>query len=149
MLVLDINLRDQKAYIRRDSTVLGDYAISSSKFGVGFEKGSFKTPVGKFKVFEKIGEGEPMNTIFQMRKPKGVWDKTKNENDLILTRIIWIEGLDLENSSTKDRHIYFHGTNHEDLIGVPSSSGCIRFKNEDIIHLFNLIEADTEIIIRG
>ncbi len=147
-MVLDILLKSQKAFLRKGSTVIGDYTISSSKFGTGEEPGSFKTPTGRFKIHQKIGAGEKKYTIFQVRKSVGTWDKTPTEKDLILSRIIWLEGLDSHNENTVGRHIYLHGTNQEDQLGVPASWGCIRFKNEDIIHLFEQIKDDVEIIIR-
>ena len=149
IMVLEIVLHDQKAYLRQGSTVLGDYPISSSKFGIGFEEGSFKTPLGRFKIHEILGLSSDPLTIFRARSPVGTWDKQASEKDLILSRIIWLDGLETDNKNTKDRHIYIHGTNQEDLIGTPASWGCIRLKNKDIIHLCSVIQPDTEIVIRS
>ena len=55
----------------------------------------------------------------------------------MLTRILWLEGLDPENENTRDRYIYIHGTNQEELIGTPASHGCVRLRNDDMIELFN------------
>lgn len=111
--------------------------VSTAANGSGFEEGSYQTPVGKFRVRERIGEGAPPYTIFKGRLPRSVW-RGESENDAILTRILWLEGLDEENANTYQRYIYFHGTHAENLIGQPASHGCIRLKNEDMMQLFDL-----------
>ncbi len=118
------------------------FRISTAEKGMGFTEGSFRTPTGRFVISEKIGEGEPIYTKFNARVPVGLWDqKEKTNDDLILTRILRLDGIDQENSNTLARYIYIHGTNREDLIGVPSSHGCIRLSNEDMIELFDAVEA--------
>lgn len=106
------------------------------------------TPTGRFRISEKIGSGEVPGTIFVARRPVGIWQPgTTNDDDLILTRILRLDGLDPENANTMDRYIYFHGTNQEDRIGQPASHGCIRLRNDDILELFELVEVDDEVII--
>jgi len=119
---------------------LASYPISSSKFGLGTEPGSNKTPLGNFFIEEKIGNGEPERMIFKARKPTGAIAALGGDEDHILTRILWLSGLDLENQNTHDRFIYIHGTNQEDLIGTPASHGCIRLRNADMIELFDAVE---------
>ena len=36
--------------------------------------------------------------------------------------------------------IYIHGTTNEKMIGQPTSQGCIRMRNDDIINLFDQVE---------
>lgn len=112
------------------------YSVSTSKFGEGNEKNSFKTPLGLFLVVDKIGANCKINTVFKARVP------TKNKpggKDCITTRIIRIHGLESKNSNTLKRNVYVHGTNREDLIGRRASYGCVRMKNEDIIDYFDKI----------
>lgn len=117
------------------------FRISTAEKGMGFAEGSFRTPTGRFVIFEKIGEGEPLYTTFNARVPVGVWDPAQNTDaDLILTRILTLDGLDPENANTLDRYVYIHGTNREDLIGIPSSHGCIRLSNSDMVELFDAVE---------
>jgi lipoprotein-anchoring transpeptidase ErfK/SrfK len=47
------------------------------------------------------------------------------------------------------RYIYIHGCPDEDPMGVPSSRGCIKMRNSDLIMLFDLIPAGTRVTIRG
>jgi len=117
------------------------YKISSSKFGLGTESGSFYTPLGSFIIEEKIGHGAPERMIFQGRKPTGIIAQLGGEEDYILTRILWLSGLEHQNANTRDRFIYIHGTNQEELLGSPASHGCIRLANTTMIELFNNVEA--------
>lgn len=120
------------------------YPISTAKKGLGEEKNSFKTPRGLFKICEKIGENshkkEPKYTIFTARKPVAIWDKKPTDEDLILSRILWLDGIESRNKNTKQRYIYIHGTNDEKNIGTPNSMGCVRMLNTDIIDLFTMVE---------
>lgn len=68
--------------------------------------------------------------------------------DLVLTRILWLDGLDPENANTLDRFIYIHGTTHEDKIGQPASHGCIRMRENDLLELFDLATVGTEVVIQ-
>jgi lipoprotein-anchoring transpeptidase ErfK/SrfK len=71
------------------------------------------------------------------------------DEDLILTRILWLEGLDPGNANTRDRFIYIHGTNHEDRIGQPDSHGCIRMRGPDLVELFERVEIGTPVVIKA
>lgn len=121
------------------------YPVSTARNGTGFEPGSFKTPTGLFRIAEKIGAGSPAFTIFRSRIPSGIWpcempDGISPDEDLVLTRILWLEGLEERNANSYDRYIYIHGTNHERDLGNPASCGCVRMANRDIIELFDLVD---------
>jgi lipoprotein-anchoring transpeptidase ErfK/SrfK len=125
--------------LSNDGSVVASYPVSTSRFGVGFKEGSFQTPTGSFKISEKIGTGEPPWMTFKGRVPTGLIARPGGEDDLILSRILWLDGLDPENSNTHERYIYFHGTNQEEKIGTPASHGCIRLRNLDMINLFDSV----------
>jgi lipoprotein-anchoring transpeptidase ErfK/SrfK len=116
------------------------YRISSSQFGLGTKKGSFCTPLGRFVIEKKIGDGAPERMIFKARKPTGIIADLGGEEDYVLTRILWLSGLETGNSNTYERYIYIHGTNQENLLGSPASHGCIRLGNAAMIELFNLVQ---------
>lgn len=126
---------------------LARYPISSSRFGLGTEPGSNKTPLGNFFIEEKIGAGEPERMIFYRREPTGEIASLGGEIDHVLTRILWLGGLDPENKNSHDRYIYIHGTNQEDLIGTPASHGCIRMLNADVIALFDAVKVGDRVEI--
>jgi L,D-transpeptidase YbiS len=148
LLNLVIRLDQQRLYVRRGDEVLHSYPVSSSRFGSGFEPGSFKTPLGRFQIAEKIGQDQPLNTVFRARKPVTDDFDWAAEPDLITSRILWLHGMDPENANTKSRYIYIHGTNHETLLASPASHGCIRMANADIIHLFDVVETGAEVLIQ-
>ena len=106
-----------------------------------------KTPLGRFKVAEKIGHDMPHGTIFRSRLPLRPEEPLPQTEDLVTSRILWLEGLEPQNANTKQRFIYIHGTKHEDRIGRPDSHGCIRMRNEDVIDLFNRVEEGTHVLI--
>ena len=128
------------------------YSISSAKNGVGEVEGSFCTPVGRFKVSEKIGDNLEPGSVLVAREPTGeifskeLFDKNP-DRDWILTRILWLEGVESHNKNTKDRYIYIHGSPDETPMGMPGSKGCIRMHNEDVIALFDHVQTGEDVVI--
>ena len=142
-----ISIGEQKLRLFEGDALAAEYVVSSAANGIGFEEGSYCTPTGRFEVSEKIGDGEALGTIFKSRKPMGVWDGTPRDDDMILSRILRLNGLDAENANSMERYIYVHGTNHEALLGEPTSHGCIRMANADIVELFDRIELGAPLLI--
>jgi len=133
-----------------DSRVTRFFPVSTAKKGTGSEPDSHKTPLGWHRVCEKIGDGAAPGTQFVGRKPTGrVWQPTDpvEEKNLVLTRILWLDGEEPSNRTSKDRFIYIHGTNREDLIGTPASAGCVCLKNSDVIDLYSLVPVGTRVEI--
>ena len=145
---IDISIADQLLTLRRDGEIVREYPISTSRFGIGAEEGSMKTPLGNFRIAEKIGHGTAPGTIFEARVALGPDDPLPDTDDFITSRILWLDGIDEQNANTRDRFIYIHGTKHEDRIGVPDSHGCVRMRNADVIELFDLVDETTQVVIR-
>jgi len=59
--------------------------------------------------------------------------------DPIVTRILWLRGLESQNANAFARDIYIHGTPEEWRIGSPASYGCIRMRSSDIVQLYNIV----------
>jgi len=149
-LRIEVSVAAQQLRLLHDDCLLRIYPVSTSANGTGFEPESYKTPTGRFVVAEKIGAEMPVLTVFKGRRPVGTWSPDQPCNDdLILTRILRLRGLDPENANTWDRYIYIHGTNHEDEIGTPASHGCVRMRNLDIIDLFDRIPTGTPLSIHS
>jgi hypothetical protein len=144
-----IDSRSQSLSLFRDAELVWKADVSTSRFGLGFENGSRKTPTGAFCIHQKIGGEMPIGTVFKGRRPVTVPVDWSTEPDLITSRILWLDGLDEENAQTKERYIYIHGTNQEQLIGQAASSGCIRMRNEDIVRLFDQVEVGARVEILG
>ena len=132
---------DSGATVRR-------YAISTSRFGIGSEPGSYKTPAGRFRIAEKFGDGAPPGEIFVSRVATGKFGQEGDEKDHVQTRIFWLDGLEPENANTHDRYIYIHGTNSESRLGTPASDGCIRMNNLDAIDLYDRVPVETAVEIQ-
>jgi len=141
-----IDIKKQSLKLTCDQREIFSAPVSTSRAGPGFEPGSLKTPTGLFCVYQRIGENAPSGTIFAGRVP--VEEPLASDDDLITSRILWLDGLERENANTKERYIYIHGTNQEDLIGQPVSHGCVRMRNEDIIKLFEMVTVGTPVEIR-
>lgn len=147
---LVISIPDQQLALLSPDSLPQVFPISSSRFGIGSEPGSFRTPIGSFRICEKFGDHAPPYLIFRSRLPTGEIASpslSHTSDDLILSRILWLDGLDLENRNTKDRFIYLHGTNQESLIGSPASHGCIRMRNLDIIQLYDSTPTSSSVLI--
>jgi L,D-transpeptidase catalytic domain len=147
--IIKISVRDQRLDLLSGDLVLSSYPVSTSRFGLGSEEGSMKTPLGKFKIGEKIGDGVPINTVFRSRIPLAPEEEPPPTDDLVLSRILWLDGLEDHNANTRERFIYIHGTNHEEEIGQPASHGCIRMKNADLVALFEQIPLGAEVLIES
>ena len=108
-----------------------------------------KTPTGRFRIAETIGRGAAAGTVFKNRRPVKATKKMLRDEDLVMTRILWLDGLEPRNANTHDRFIYIHGTNHEESLGEPASHGCIRMKNADLVELFEQVGTDTLVTIKA
>jgi lipoprotein-anchoring transpeptidase ErfK/SrfK len=144
-----INSRTQSLSLFRDAELLFEAPVSTSRFGLGFENGSRKTPTGRFRIHQKVGGEMPVGTVFKGRRPVTTPVDWLTEPDLITSRILWLDGLDEENALTKERYIYIHGTNQEQLIGQAASAGCIRMRNVDVVRLFDQVEVGALVEIIG
>jgi lipoprotein-anchoring transpeptidase ErfK/SrfK len=144
---IHISIRDQRLTLKEGETLVRTYPVSTSRFGIGTEEDSMKTPIGRFRVAEKIGDGLPSDTVFQSRVPLKADDPLPPTEDLVMSRILWLDGLDEHNTNTRERFIYIHGTKHEDKIGNPASHGCVRMRNADVIELFDLVDVGAPVVI--
>ena len=123
--------------------------MSSSRKPPSCRENSLGTPWGLHEICEKIGDGEELGTVFKGRKSIGKTysecDEEKRTMNLITTRILRLKGLQVgvnqgEGIDSFDRYIYIHGTNHEDRLGQPSSSGCLQLSNTDVYDLHDSVE---------
>lgn len=144
---IHISVGKQRLSLKRGRKVSRVFPVSTSQFGVGTEEGSFKTPTGKFRVGEKIGANQPTTIAYKARVPVEPTPEMLKGDDLVMSRILWLRGLEEANSNTYSRYIYIHGTNHEERIGEPASHGCIRMRNADVAELFELVPVGTPVVI--
>ena len=135
-----ISTHDQKLALLDRGNLMATYPVSTSKFGLGDWRGSRFTPLGKLQVAEKIGDNAPPGTVFKSRRRTGeVVLANSPGRDPIVTRILWLRGLEAQNSNAFRRDIYIHGTPEEWKIGSPASYGCVRMRSSDIIQLYSIV----------
>ena len=135
-----VSTREQKLALIDRGNVVAIYPVSTSKFGLGDWRGSRFTPLGKLQIAEKIGESAPPGTVFKDRRRTGeIVAPDSPGRDPIVTRILWLRGLEAQNANAFGRDIYIHGTPEERLIGTPASYGCIRMRSSDVIQLYNVV----------
>ena len=149
MKTIHVSIGDQRLTLNEDERPIRTYPVSTSRFGVGTEEGSLKTPTGRFRVAQKIGGGMPSGTVFVGRVALEADKIPPPTEDLVMSLILWLDGLDEHNSNTRDRFIYIHGTRREDKIGEAASHGCVRMRNEDVIELFELVGEGTPVVIEA
>ncbi len=150
-------MSEQSLELRDASGVITRYPVSTALRGPGEEEGSEQTPRGRHEVAEKVGDGAPARAVFVGREATGeictpeVYD-AQPERDWILTRILWLAGLEPGRNEggsrdSRRRYIYIHGTPEEARIGAPHSHGCVRMTNADVVELFDRVVVRTPVEI--
>ena len=135
-----VSVPNQKLVVFKRGVEVAAYDCSTSKYGVGDAPGSYRTPLGRMVVAQKIGGGLPSGMKLKSRRPTGEIVKPNSPGrDPIVSRILWLRGTERQNSHAYGRTIYIHGTAEESTIGTPASYGCIRMRSRDVINLYNLV----------
>ncbi len=144
-----VSVKDQKlAVYNKEGKVTRTYPVSTSKFGNNDKPGKFGTPLGTHEVVAKIGQGAPPGAVFKSRNWTGeVIKPNAPGRDPIVSRILWLRGLEKENQNAYARCIYIHGTAEEVNIGKPVSYGCIRMKSKDVIDLFSRLPIGSRVTV--
>lgn len=133
-----VSVAEQRMAVLDRGTPKAWYPVSTSKFGLGESR--YCTPLGRHRIRKKIGGGHPSGMCFKGRKPTGeIVPVNAPGRDPIVTRILWLDGLEPHNSRTYSRYVYIHGTPEEWRIGTPASYGCVRMKSRDVIELYNTV----------
>jgi hypothetical protein len=144
-----VSVKDQKLGIySTDGKLAKKYDISTSKFGLGDQKGSNRTPLGKCQIVAKIGHGLPAGAVLKSRRWNGeVLKPNAPGRDPIVSRILWLKGVESSNRNAFNRFIYIHGTPEEKNLGRPASYGCVRMGMKDVVDLFNTVNVGANVVI--
>ncbi len=149
-----VSVRDQKLRIIQDGHLIFEATCATAANGVGTALNSLKTPPGWHAILGKTGDGEPWGRVFRSRRAtREVWKPgEKPAEDLVLTRVLFLDGLEPGvnkggNVDSNARDIYIHGTNDEGRLGTPSSHGCIRLSNDNVIQAYNIIPKGAFVLI--
>ena len=155
--LIRISIPEQRLMVLEGGEPVASYPVSTARNGPGERCGSGCTPRGWHRIRIKIGAGLPLNTVFVGRRPTGeLYDAALAarypERDWILTRILWLTGLEAGfnrggDRDTLRRYIYVHGCPDQAPMGIPLSHGCIRMRNEDLLELFEQTAAGDRVFI--
>jgi len=156
-LWLRVSIPGQRLDVMEGDESVRSYAVSTARNGPGEACGSERTPRGWHLVRARIGQGLPEGTVLVARRPTGeVFSEALRrrypERDWILTRILWLSGLEpgrnrLGDVDTMRRFIYIHGCPASDELGKPGSHGCIKMRNHDVVELFDRVPVGTRVLI--
>lgn len=157
-LYLTVDISSQQLTLWHDGRLQRHYPVSTSKYGIGSQQGSNRTPLGVHRVSERFGDDAPLGMIFKGRVSTGrlaeiITTPKDVPEDHVTTRILWLDGQEpgLNRGGQVDsrrRYIYIHGTPEEGLIGTPASHGCVRMHNRDVVELFAQVPVGTLVVIR-
>jgi lipoprotein-anchoring transpeptidase ErfK/SrfK len=146
--VLRISVPEQKLALYKKGTMIREYPVSTSKFGLGDRPNSNRTPLGKMEVAQKIGGGAPAGAVFKSRRWTGEIIRPDSPGgDSIVSRILWLRGTETWNRGAFSRYIYIHGTAEERNVGRPVSYGCVRMRSRDVIDLYDIIGRGADVYI--
>jgi lipoprotein-anchoring transpeptidase ErfK/SrfK len=144
-----ISVTEQRLLLLKRDVPVAVFPVSTSKFGLGDRPGSCATPLGRLEVAQKIGAGAPAGMKFKDRRSTGeIVPVDAPGRDPIVTRILWLRGMEAGNRNAFRRTIYIHGTPEERNIGQPASYGCVRMKSEDVRRLFDAVGIGATVEIR-
>ena len=156
--VIRISIADQQLQLLLGGKREKSWPVSTARNGAGERMNSECTPRGWHRIRARIGAGCAPGTVFTGRRPTGeIFSPALRRRfpgrDWILTRILWLCGLEpgrnrLGEVDTMRRYIYIHGSPEGDVPGAPSSHGCIKMRNRDVIELFELVPAGTRVLIQ-
>lgn len=152
---IEVKISEQKLYLFDGENLVKTYLVSTASAGIGCQKNSFQTPIGKHYIRAKIGADAPADAVFVARRPTGeIYSADLAEQfparDWILTRILWLSGLEVGKNrlgevDTMQRFVYIHGAPASEPMGVPASQGCVRLHTPELIELFDLVKVGTEV----
>lgn len=144
-----VSVKEQKlALYNRSGHITKTYPVSTSKFGLSDKPGTYGTPLGLHEIVAKIGHGAPSGAVFKSRNWTGEIIKPDSPGrDPIVSRIMWLRGMESINRNAYGRCIYIHGTAEERNVGKPVSYGCIRMTSRDVIDLFAKLQIGSKVLI--
>jgi len=143
-----ISVKDQKLALLEREKLVATYPVSTSKYGLGDWRGSYRTPLGEMEIAQKIGDGMPAGTVFKDRRRTGeIVLPNALGRDPIVSRILWLRGREAQNANAFGRDIYIHGTPEERNLGLPVSYGCVRMSSNDVIKLYEMVGLGAQVTI--
>jgi lipoprotein-anchoring transpeptidase ErfK/SrfK len=145
---LIVSTAEQRLYFVENGARRASFPVSTSKFGIGDQPRSYRTPLGTLEISRKVGQGAPTGAVFKALRATGeVLRPNTPGRDPIVTRVLCLNGVEGGTRNAASRGIYIHGTPEESKIGRPASYGCIRMRSRDIAQLFDNVPVGTKVTI--
>ena len=151
LLVVDV-ARQRLGLLDKGLLVL-DAPVSTASAGIGGQVDSWRTPPGWHRIHSRIGAGAPAGSVFESRLATGrIWAGEPLEEDLILDRILTLEGLEPgvnqgPGVDSLERYIYIHGSNHPEQLGRATSHGCVRMEGAQVAALFEAVREGDAVFV--
>jgi len=143
-----ISIPEQRMLVLEQDHPIATYQVSTSRFCLSDRPGSRGTPLGHLAIARKIGGTAPAGAVFKDQRQTGeILRPDAPGRDPIVSRILWLRGLDAGTRNAFSRYIYIHGTAEERRIGTPASFGCIRMRSADVIQLYDLVGVGAKVDI--
>ncbi len=153
--LLYISVQRQALFHVSNGVLVNEYPVATARKGLGAQVDSYRTPTGLHRVSEKFGDGVPPFGILKDRVFSGELadpDFAGVDKDWITSRVIWLSGMEPGvnqggDVDSHERYIYIHGTANERSVGTPSSMGCIRMRNADVIELYHHVPLGALVVV--
>ncbi|MFA9274588.1 MAG: L,D-transpeptidase family protein [Candidatus Aquirickettsiella gammari] len=146
--VLLVSVPEQKMLFIENGQERETFLISTAKKGIGDVPDSYMTPAGTMEIAEKFGYNLALGSVLKDRVATGeVVPVEAPGRDPIVTRVLWLRGLEERNRNAYPRFIYIHGTPQESLLGTAASFGCIRMRSADIVRLYDAIALGAKVVV--
>jgi len=156
--LIKVSIDEQRLQLLESGRTVMDVAVSTAANGAGEVMHSECTPRGLHRIRARIGAGAAVNSVFVGRRATGeiYTPELKLQHpgrDWMLTRILWLCGMEPGRNRFGDRdsmrrYIYIHGCPEEDPMGTPTSHGCIKMRNAEVITLFDRVPTGTRVLIQ-
>jgi len=157
--LIHVSVAEQRLTLWERGRPTAVFPVATAARGVGERMGSERTPRGWHYVRARIGEGAPIGTVFVGRRPTGeiytpALGRRHPQRDWILTRILWLCGLEPGRNrggqvDTQRRYVYIHGCPDDHPMGIPSSHGCVKMHNRDVVRVFDWATVGTRVLIEA
>lgn len=147
-----IIIKENNLFLLKQNKIVKKYIVSTAKNGYGNLENSNKTPLGLHIVKEKHGDNLAKGEVLISRKSvgqiKNIAQESQELQSCVVTRILWLHGLEKENQSTYNRYIYIHGTLNEFALGSQNTQGCITMSNDGIVELYDEVHKGIKVYIK-
>ncbi len=135
---------NQRLLVMKDGRPENAWRVSTSKYGVGTQPRSYKTPPGLHRIWQKSGARAKLGQPLSGGEPsdRATPEELSSGKVFITTRALKLDGLEEANRTSRSRGIWIHGTSAEDKIGRRLHL-MLRMRAVDVVTLFDMVDEGT------